>query len=217
MEKSTTQIIKNDADVAEGVAELIKVEPKFRIAVESAQPIPLRRKPSGFASLLQAIVGQQISVAAAAGIWTRIEIAEATTPNAILAMSDDALRACGLSRPKVKYARAIAEAVDSGALSFDFCRDAPVEDAIKMLTAIKGVGPWTAEIYLMFSVGRADVFAAKDLALQESAKLLFELGTRPTDKELAEMAVAWSPWRAVAARILWAYYRVAKNREGIAD
>ncbi len=209
------RIIKNDADIAEGVSALIKIEPKFRIAVELSPPIPLRRKPSGFASLLQAIVGQQISVAAAAGIWTRIEAAGPVTPETILAMSDDALREWGLSRPKVKYAKAIAEAVDTGALSFDYCRDAPVDDAIKMLTAIKGVGPWTAEIYLMFSVGRADVFAPKDLALQESAKILFGLETRPTDKELAEMAAGWSPWRAVAARILWAYYRVAKGREGV--
>ena len=215
MEKSTTRIIKNLSDIDEGVASLIKIEPKFRIAVEKSSPIPLRRKPAGFAPLLQAIVGQQISVAAAAGIWKRIEAANATTPDAILAMSDDALRECGLSRPKVKYAKAIAEAVETKSLCFDFCRDAPVDEAIKMLTAVKGVGSWTAEIYLMFSVGRADVFASKDLALQESARRLFGLDARPTNVEMAAMAEVWSPWRAVAARILWAYYRTEKGREGI--
>jgi len=215
MEISTTRIIENDADIAEGVAALIKLEPNFRIAVEKSSPIPLRRKPSGFAPLFQAIVGQQISVAAAAGIWKRIEAAEAVTPDAVLNMSDEALRACGLSRPKVTYAKAIASAVESGALCFDYCRDASVEDALKMLTAIKGVGPWTAEIYLMFSVGRADVFAPKDLALQEATKVLFDLEARPDAKELAEMARSWAPWRAVAARILWAYYRIAKGREGV--
>jgi len=215
MEKSTTRIIKNSADIDEGIAALIKIEPKFRIAVEKSSPIPLRRRPSGFAPLLQAIVGQQISVAAAAGIWTRIEAANATTPEAVLAMSDDALRECGLSRPKVKYAKAIADAVKTKSLRFDFCRDAPVDEAIEMLTAIKGVGTWTAEIYLMFSVGRADIFAPKDLALQESARRLFELEARPSSAELSEMAEAWSPWRAVAARILWAYYRTDKGREGI--
>jgi DNA-3-methyladenine glycosylase II len=215
MENSTTRIIENEADIAEGVAALIKLEPKFRIAVENSPPIPLRRKPSGFAPLLQAIVGQQISVAAAAGIWARIEAANAVTAQAVLNMSDDELRACGLSRPKVKYAKAIAEALENRTLCFDFCRDAPVEDALAMLTAIKGVGPWTAEIYLMFSVGRADVFAPKDLALQEAAKLLFGLDARPSDKELAEMAKPWSPWRAIAARILWAYYGALKGREGI--
>jgi len=146
MENSTTRIIETDADIAEGIAALIKIEPRFRIAVGESSPIPLRRKPSGFAPLLQAIVGQQISVAAAAGIWKRVEAANATTPKTVLALSDDELRACGLSRPKVKYARAIAEACESRALCFDFCRDAPVEDAIKMMTAIKGVGTWTAEI-----------------------------------------------------------------------
>ena len=215
MEKSTTRIIKKTSDIDEGVAALIKIEPKFRIAVEKSSPIPLRRKPSGFAPLLQAIVGQQISVAAAAGIWKRIEAANATTPDAVLAMTDDALRECGLSRPKVKYAKAIAEAVNTKSLCFDFCRDAPVDEAIKMLTAIKGVGTWTAEIYLMFSVGRADVFAPKDLALQEAARRLFDLDARPSSAEIAEMAEAWSPWRAVAARILWAYYRTDKGREGI--
>ena len=216
MENSTTRIIETDADIAEGIAALIKIEPRFRIAVEESGPIPLRRKPSGFAPLLQAIVGQQISVAAAAGIWKRIEAANAISPKAVLALSDDDLRACGLSRPKVKYARAIAEACESRALCFDFCRDAPVEEAIRMMTAIKGVGPWTAEIYLMFSVGRADVFASKDLALQEATRVLFDLKDRPSGREMEAMAELWSPWRAVAARILWAYYRVVKGRDGVA-
>ena len=217
MESSTTRIIETQADIAEGVAALIELEPRFGIAVAQCDEIPLRRKPAGFAPLLQAIVGQQISTAAAAGIWARIETAGALTPDAVLAMTDDELRACGLSRPKVKYARAIADAVQSGALCFDTCRTASVADAAAMLTAIKGIGPWTAEIYLMFSVGRADVFAPKDLALQEAARVLFDLKTRPTDRELAKMAEAWSPWRAVAARILWAYYRVAKGREGVSS
>lgn len=217
MESSTTRIIESQADIAEGVAALIELEPRFGIAVEQCDEIPLRRKPAGFAPLLQAIVGQQISTAAAAGIWARVEAAGALTPNAVLAMTDDDLRACGLSRPKVKYARAIAVAVQSGALCFDTCRTASVADAAAILTAIKGIGPWTAEIYLMFSVGRADVFAPKDLALQEAARVLFDLKTRPTDRELATMAEAWSPWRAVAARILWAHYRVAKGREGVSS
>jgi DNA-3-methyladenine glycosylase II len=217
MESSTTRIIETQTDIAEGVAALIEIEPRFRIAVEQCGSIPLRRRPEGFAALLKAIVGQQISTAAAAGIWARVKDAGAVTHSAILAMTDGELRACGLSRPKVKYARAIAEAVESGALCFDTCRTASVTDAAAMLTAIKGIGPWTAEIYLMFSVGRADVFAPKDLALQEAARVLFGLENRPTDRELAAMAEAWSPWRAVAARILWTYYRVAKGREGVAS
>ncbi len=215
MKTATTRIIETEADIAEGVEALIEIEPRFADAVAACGPIPLRRRPPGFASLLQAIVGQQISVAAAAGIWGRIEAAGAITPEAVLAYSADELRDLGLSRPKAKYAHAIAEACEAGTLCFDFCRDAPVEEAVAALTAIKGIGTWTAEIYLMFSVGRADVFAPKDLALQESARLLFGLERRPSSPELSVMAKAWSPWRAVAARILWSYYRSAKGREGV--
>lgn len=209
------RIIETEQDIAEGVAHLVAVEPRFATAVREAAPIPLRRRPDGFASLMQALVGQQLSVAAAAGIWARLEDAVEITPKSILALDGEALRECGLSRPKVRYAKAIAEAVQSKMLCFDSCRDAEVDDAIRMLTDVKGIGSWTAEIYLMFSVGRADVFAPKDLALQEAARLLFGLNERPDHKTLAAMAEPWSPWRAVAARVLWAYYRVAKGREGI--
>ena len=215
METATTRIIETEADIAAGVAALIAIEPRFAIAVNACETIPLCRRPPGFASLLQAIVGQQISVAAAGGIWGRIEAAGAVTPEAVLALSAEELRKLGLSRPKARYAHAIAEACLTGALCFDHCRDAPAQEAIAALTAIKGIGTWTAEIYLMFSVGRADVFAPKDLALQESARLLFNLSQRPSPAELSAMAEAWSPWRAVAARILWAYYRPTKGREGV--
>jgi DNA-3-methyladenine glycosylase II len=122
------------------------------------------------------------------------------------------LRACGLSAQKARYARAIAAAdIDFAALA-----DAPQDEAIAALTAIKGVGRWTAEIYLMFCVGRADVFAPGDLALQEGARLLLKLPERPGPRPLEALARDWSPWRAVAARMLWAHYAACKRREGIA-
>jgi len=130
-------------------------------------------------------------------------------------MDDEALRALGLSRPKVRYARTITAAVESGALDLDACAVLPVEEAMAMLTAVTGIGTWTGELYLMFCVGRADIFADKDLALQESARMLFDLPARPDPKTLSAMAAAWSPWRGVAARVLWDYYRVAKGREGV--
>jgi len=102
-------------------------------------------------------------------------------------------------------------------IDFDALASLPEGEAIATLTAIKGIGVWTAEIYLMFSVGRADVLAAGDLALQEAARMLFDLPERPTDKALRELALPWSPWRSVAARILWAYYRLAKQREGVTE
>ncbi len=209
------RIIETEDDLAEGVAHLVAVEPRFTKAVALAGMPPLRRRPQGFSSLLQIIVGQQVSVAAARSIWHRVAEAGADMPGRVLAMEEDKLRALGLSRPKVRYAKAIAEAVHHGTLDLDICAVDTVEDAMKTLTAIKGIGPWTAEIYLMFCVGRADIFADKDLALQESARLLFDLEERPDPKTLSAMAVPWSPWRGVAARVLWSYYRVAKGREGV--
>ena len=209
------RIIADEDDLTEGVAHLVAVEPRFAHAIEAAGMPPLRRREPGFASLLRILVGQQLSVAAAEGIWRRMEQARLTTPGRVLAATDDELRAPGLSRPKLRYARAIATAVADGSLDLDACAEATVEDATASLTAVTGIGTWTADIYLMFCVGRADVFAPKDLALQEGARLLLGLPDRPDAKALGSMAQAWSPWRGVAARVLWSYYRVAKGREGV--
>jgi len=209
------RIIEGEDDLAEGVAHLIAVEPRFAKAMEAIGKPPLRRRAPGFASLLQIIVGQQVSVAAADGIWRRVAEGGADTPERVLAMEDEDLRALGLSRPKVRYAKAIAAAMGDGSLDLDACATGEVEDAMRMLTAVTGIGTWTAEIYLMFCVGRADIFADKDLALQESARVLFDLKARPDPRTLSVMAEAWSPWRGVAARVLWSYYRVAKGREGV--
>lgn len=207
----TMRIIQTDACIAEGLAALSIAEPRFAMAAAQAGPIPLRRREGGYEALLSAIVSQQISVAAAAGIWGRLKAAGAATPGGLRAMDDDALRACGLSRPKVRYARGLADAdLDYAALVH-----MPDAEATAALTALPGIGQWTAEIYLMFSLGRSDVFASGDLALQESARMLFGLEDRPKPKAFAAMAADWAPWRAVAARVLWAWYHVAKGREGI--
>ena len=208
------RLIETDACIAEGIAHLAQVEPRLARAAAEAEaangPIPLRRRADGFDALLSAIVSQQISVAAANGIWGRLEAAGATDPARLAEMSEEALRACGLSRPKIRYARGLAAAeIDWIAL-----RGAPDAAVYDTLTALPGIGRWTAEMYLMFSLGRADVFAPDDLALQEAARILFDLPERPKPKAFAAMAEPWSPWRAVAARILWAWYRVAKGREG---
>lgn len=209
------RIIENGDDLAEGVAHLVAVEPRFAHAVARAGMPPLRRRAPGFASLLHIVVGQQVSVAAADGIWRRVAEAGADGPARVLAMAEEDLRALGLSRPKARYFRCIAAAVAEGTLDLDACAHLPVDDAMAMLVAVKGIGTWTAELYLMFCVGRADIFADKDLALQESARLLFGLEARPGPKALSAMAAHWSPWRGVAARVLWDYYRVAKGREGV--
>ncbi len=205
------RIIETPDCVAEGAAWLAARDPRFAAALAQTGPLPLRRKPDGFAALLDAIVSQQVSTAAAAAIWTRLLQAGLTSAEAVRLASDDAMRACGLSRPKVRYARALA----TSDLRFETLRDLPDEEVVARLVELPGIGRWTAEIYAMFSLGRADVFAPGDLALQEAARLLFELDARPSETELRKMAGDWSPWRGVAARLLWAYYRVAKQREGI--
>lgn len=207
----TGRIIKSDACVAEGAAYLAAQDPRFSYGLDLTGPLPLRLKPDGFAQLVSAIVSQQVSTASAAAIWARVEAAGMIAPDPIRAASDADLQACGLSRPKMRYLRALAEA----GIEYDALRGAPTDEVIKTLTAVTGIGQWTAEIYAMFSLGRADVFAHGDLALQEAARVLFDLEARPTEKQMRVIAEAWSPWRSVAARILWAYYRVHKNREGV--
>ena len=140
-----------------------------------------------------------------------MEEASATQAESIRNMSDEALRALGLSRQKARYAKALAEAdIDYVAL-----RTATDQDVIDTLCEVPGIGRWTAEIYAMFSLGRPDVFAPGDLALQEAARVLYQMDARPKERELRAMSEAWSPWRSVAARVLFAYYRVVKQREGI--
>ena len=197
--------------VAEGAAWLAASEPRFAHALTVVGPLPLRRREDGFAALLDAIVGQQVSVASARAIWARMQAAGLTDQAVMAKASDEVLRSVGLSRQKARYGRALATA----GIDFAALRATPTADVIKTLVAVPGIGAWTAEIYAMFALGRADVFAPGDLALQEGARVLFDLPARPAEKTLRVMAQSWSPWGSVAARILWAYYHVAKSREGI--
>lgn len=205
------RLIETPACVAEGASYLAAAEPRFAHALDLTGPLPLRLRKDGFAALLDAIVSQQVSVAAADAIWGRLRDAGLTGPRKIMWASDEDLRACGLSRQKIRYARELA----GSGIGYAGLRSMPTDEVIETLTVVPGIGRWTAEIYAMFSLGRADVFAPGDLALQEAVRILFELSNRPTEKALREMSGDWSPWRGVAARLLWAYYRVAKEREGI--
>ena len=205
------RIIETDLCLAEGAAWLAAAEPRFATALALTGPLPLRRQQDGFTALLDAIVGQQVSVASADAIWRRLEAAGLTEMARMATATDEDLRAVGLSRQKARYGRALAGA----GIDFEALRLQPDEAVIATLVAVPGIGRWTAEIYAMFALGRADVFAAGDLALQEAARLLFDLDQRPSDRALRVLAEAWSPWRAVAARALWAYYRHAKTREGV--
>ncbi len=208
---SAGRIITCDADVAEGADWLARQDPRWQGVMRLCCPLPLRRRPDGFAQLLNAIVAQQISVASAAATWRRIEDAGLTTEAAVARADDDLLRSVGFSRQKMRYARALAEA----GIDYEALRQAETRAVVEQLTAVPGIGIWTAEIYAMFTLGHADVFAPGDLALQEAARLLFDLPARPREKALRAMAEDWSPWRSVAAPWLWAYYQLEKNREGI--
>ncbi|MDB2529260.1 DNA-3-methyladenine glycosylase 2 family protein [Paracoccaceae bacterium] len=204
--------LESDADIDRGIKFLCSQEPAFaRAAARINAPIPLRRRAGGFDALLKAIVAQQLSVASAAAIWARAEAAGFTQAQRILSTTDVALREVGLSRQKIKYVRALALAD----IDFDALAAASTEEVVGVLTQISGIGVWTAEIYAMFSLGHQDVFPSGDLALQEAAKDLFGMADRPSANALKTMAVDWSPCRAVAAHVLWAYYSAIKKREGI--
>ncbi len=204
------RIIATQADLDEGCAHLARACPIWAKTLPLLGPLPLRRRDDGFEAIASAIVGQQISIAAAGAIWGRMQDAGLLTEAALRNASEDDLCAAGLSRAKQRYLRGIANAgIDWNAL-----RDMPDDAAIAHLVALPGIGIWTAEIYLKFALGRADVFAAGDLALQEAARIMYDLPARPTPAVLRQLAEPWRPWRAVAARGLWAYYRLAKGREG---
>ena len=205
------RIITSQECISEGLAALAKLEPKFKQIIKTIEEIPLRRTSEGFDRLLSTIVSQQLSVAAAVAIWNKIELAGLNKIQKIRKVSDQELRDVGLSKQKIKYVRSLANAN----INYRSLKTMPTLQVVNELTQVSGIGNWTAEIYAMFSLGRADVFAPGDLALQEATRSLFNLQERPNEKELRSMAKDWSPWQAVAARLLWSYYNHQKKREGI--
>lgn len=194
--------------------ELCARDPDLAAIEAAAGPLPWRRRPKGFAGLLAAIVGQQISNAAAAAIWSRLVALAPPAPDAesLLCLPDDALRAAGLSRPKIAYARALAQAVASGRFDPDALEGMADEEAIAALTALPGFGRWTAEIYLLFALERRDVFPAADLALAAATAALKRLPARPSERILRALAEAWAPARGLAARLLWHHWRFVTAR-----
>lgn len=205
-----------DADLEEGMAALHALHPDWAAIIERTGIPPLRRREGGFAGLAAIIVSQQLSVASARAVWTRVETVLAPlTPERILAATDEEMRLSGLSRPKQRTMRAAAAAIAGGELALEALETATPEQVHALMTAISGVGPWTADIYLLFCLGHRDGFAAGDLAIQEAARVAFGLPARPSAAELEALAEGWRPWRGVAARLLWAYYAALKSREGV--
>jgi DNA-3-methyladenine glycosylase II len=217
---ASERVIRSDSCVAEGVATLRRQCAYAALMADLGGPLPLRLREPGFEGLARIVVSQQVSVASAAAIWARFAATFATDgvglqASTILAASDDDLRGAGLSRPKVRTMRAIATAISTGELALDGLDHASNDEVHQALTGVSGIGPWTADIFLMFCLGRADGFPPGDLALQEAAKLVMGLDARPSAAELLVIAERWRPWRSVAARLLWAYYKVIKERDGM--
>lgn len=202
------------AQIAAARSRLAAADPALA-RIEAAIPVfEWRMRPGGFAGLLQMIVEQQVSVAAAAAIWRKFHTGLGeVTPHRVQAADEEALRALGLSLQKARYARGMAEAHLAGSPDFAVLPTLSDEEAIAALTALKGVGRWTAELYLLFCEGRLDVFPAGDLALQEALRAADGADTRMSEKQLYARAEAWRPYRGVAAHMLWAYYSAMKRGE----
>jgi DNA-3-methyladenine glycosylase II len=195
------------------IVALERQDPDFAGIEDRAGPLPWRRRDPGFAGLLRTICGQMISNQAAAAIWGRLSaLPDVLDPAGLLALDEAALRGAGLSRPKVAHVRALADAVLDGRLDAALLRDASDEAAVAAISAIPGLGPWTAQVHLVFGFDRPDVFPAGDVALAASVAHLKGLPARPKPRELAAMAQAWSPWRSIAARLLWHHWRHATGR-----
>src|SRR5262249_14835692 len=209
--------IDNEADIAAGLVALVEADTRLAEIAAIAGPVPLRRRPGGFAGIAGIVVSQQLSTASAGAIWGRLAAAyDPFTPQALIKARADRLARLGLSRPKIRALKEIARAIACGALDCEALPEMPADAAHHALCAIHGIGPWTADIYLLFCLGHPDAWPAGDLALQEAARLAFGLPGRPTVKEIIILAEPWRPWRGVAARLLWAYYRAIKQRDIIA-
>lgn len=200
-------------------AALFAAEPCFAGIEERAGPLPWRTRPRGFPGLLRTICGQQISNQAAGAIWRRLAaLPGALAPEGLLGMEDATLcGVAGLSRPKAAHARSLARACLDGTLDFDHLPTLSDAAAVAMLSGVKGLGPWTSEVHLIFAEGRRDIFPSGDIALANSARHLFALEARPAPRALARMAEAWSPARSLAARLLWHHWRHATSRPLIED
>jgi DNA-3-methyladenine glycosylase II len=202
--------IHTEADLDTALAALAAADPRFTELIATTGRPPLRRRDGGYAGLAAIIVSQQLSTASAAAIWGRLYAAfDPLDAKAIRRARPARLARLGLSAPKIRALKAIARAVDGGQLALATLADGAADEAHAALTAIHGIGPWTADIYLLSCLGHADAWPAGDLALQEAARVAFGLPLRPSVKEMQTLAESWRPWRAVAARVLWSYYRTA--------
>lgn len=205
------KIIKNKADLQRGLDELLRLDPRLVPIAKIAGDLPLRLQDPGFAGLARIIIGQHVSTASAAAIHKRF-LAEIhpVSPKGFMKAGEDAWIRIGLTRAKQATIKNVAQGILSGSLDMHTLVRLPADQAILQLTEIKGIGPWTAEVYLLFSAGHPDIFAAGDLALREAVRSGLGMVNRPSEKELREIAKLWTPHRGVATRLFWTYYEKVK-------
>ena len=191
----------------------LSADPVLAAALDAAGPPVVRRRPGGYPGLFRIVVEQQLSVESARAILARCEARlPIIAPDTVLAASDETLRACGLSRPKVRYLRAVASAVEDGTLDLEGLPDLPDEEAAAALTTVTGIGPWTAAIYMLFCEGRRDVWPRGDVALLAAYAAASGFTQKPAQRDFDDRAGRYAPYRGIAAHVLWTYYAHLKGR-----
>ncbi len=205
-------MIDSEEALRQAVAAAVRQDPALATLLAAAGHPPLRKRDPGFAGLAAIVTSQQVSAASARAIWGRVVARFGDlAPAHVAAASDEELKACGLSTPKIRTLRAVAAAVLEGELPLEDLGGWPADEAHARLVTVKGIGPWTADVYLLFCLGHPDAFPAGDLALQEAARVGFGLQERPSPAALTQIAERWRPWRGAVAKLLWAYYAVARG------
>ncbi|WP_245450341.1 DNA-3-methyladenine glycosylase family protein [Neorhizobium sp. SOG26] len=207
------RIIRDQSDIRAGLEELALLDPRLVSIIERAGPVPLRLNEPGFAGIASIIVSQMVSRASADAIWRRITAAGPVTAEHYAALAPEVIATFGLSRAKAATLSHLASALVARHFDLEAVGAMEADEALKALTSLPGIGPWTAEVYLMFCCGHADVFPSGDVALQAAVRHAFAMDERPPARQLARMAEVWTPWRSVAARLFWAYYASEMRRQ----
>ncbi len=208
--------LNSQADLEDAVHALLRQDPRLKSVFELTGMPALRRREPGFAGLAHIVTGQQLSTASASAIWARVSAAfDPFDPEKLRKARADRLGRLGLSAAKIKTLKSIARELAAERLNLDVLANEDADVAHNTLTALHGIGPWTADVYLLFCLGHGDAWPAGDLAVQEAIKIGLGLKTRPTPKEMAPLAEPWRPLRGAAAHLWWSYYRVLKKREGV--